>query len=88
MKNIIVLGSGCTNCKKTFELVDKVVKANGFDATVTKNEDITELLKYGVMSTPAVVINDKIVHVGGIPPEKDIIGWFGATNCACNGSCS
>lgn len=87
MKTVIVLGSGCPNCKKTYELVDKKVKELKIDAKVEKNEDITELLKFGVMSTPAVVVDGKIVHVGGVPSEKDIIGWFNKASGCCCGSC-
>lgn len=86
MKQVIVLGTGCPNCKKTFELINNIVKTNEFDANVTKNEDISELLKYGVMTTPAVVIDDKIVFVGGVPSEKEIVGWFSehtSFNCSC-----
>lgn len=86
MKQVIVLGTGCPSCKKTFELINNIVKTNEFDANVTKNEDISELLKYGVMTTPAVVIDDKIVFVGGVPSEKEIIEWFSehtSFNCSC-----
>ena len=73
---IKVLGSGCSNCKKTFEAVKKYVENNNIKANVIKDEDITSLLKYGAMSTPAVVINEKVVHSGGIPNENDIKAWF------------
>lgn len=87
MKKIVVLGSGCSKCKKTYELVSKKVKDLGVEAEVVKDEDITLLLKYGVMSTPAVVVDDKIVFVGGIPSEKDIEGWFKPSSCSCGGCC-
>lgn len=83
MKKIIVLGSGCSSCKKTYELIDKKIKELGIDATVEKNEDITEILKYGIMTTPAVVIDGAIVHVGGIPAEHNIESWF----CESKGCC-
>lgn len=84
METIIVLGSDCPSCKKTYELIASKVKELGIDATVEKNENINELLKYGVMSTPAVIIDDKIVHVGGIPSDKIITSWFNApTTCGC-----
>lgn len=86
MKNVIVLGTGCPSCKKTYELIDKKVKELGIKANVEKNEDIAELLKYGVMSSPAVVIDGKIVHVGGVPSEKDITSWFTkSSGCCCDG---
>lgn len=87
MKKIVILGTGCSNCKKTFDLVSKKVKELNIEAEVIKDEDIASMLKYGVMSTPAVVVNDKIVHVGGVPSEKDIEGWFAIKpSCSC-GSC-
>ena len=88
MKTVIVLGTGCPSCKKTYEMIDKKVKELGIDTKVKKIEDIAEILKYGVMSSPAVVIDGKIVHVGGIPSEKDITGWFTkSSGCCCGGGC-
>lgn len=76
MKNIKILGSGCCNCKTTFAIVQKVIKELGIEAQITKEEDIMEIVKSGVMSTPAVIIDDKIVHSGGIPNENEIRKWF------------
>ena len=88
MKKIVVLGSGCSNCKKTYELISKKVKELGVEVEVVKDEEITSLLKYGVMATPAVVIDDKIVLVGAVPTEKDVEGWFKPqTSCSCGGCC-
>lgn len=85
MKKIVVLGSGCSKCKKTYEIVSQKVKDLGIEAEVIKDEDIASLLKYGVMSTPAVVIDDKIVYVGGVPSEKDVEDWFKLSSCSCGG---
>lgn len=89
MQKIIVLGSGCSSCKKTFDLVSKKVKELGIKAEVVKNEDITELLKHGIISTPAIIIDKKIVFVGGIPTEKDIESWFKKLpeKCSCVSGC-
>lgn len=76
MKKIVVLGSGCSNCKKTFDLIKSQVEAMNLDAEVIKNEDIMALLTYGVMSTPAVIIDEKIVHSGSIPTIDEIKSWF------------
>lgn len=86
MKKVTVLGSGCSKCKKVYELVSQKVKKLGIEAEVVKDEDITALLKYGVISTPAVLIDDKIVFAGGVPSEKDIEGWF-KQSCSCGGRC-
>lgn len=76
MINIKILGSGCCNCKNTYNNVQKVISELGIEAEITKEEDIMEIVKYGVMSTPAVVIDNKVVHVGGVPPENEIKKWF------------
>lgn len=76
MKNIKILGSGCCNCKTAYANVEKVIKELEIEAEIVKEEDIMEIVKYGVMSTPAVVIDDKIVHTGGIPDETEIRKWF------------
>lgn len=76
MKNIKILGSGCCNCKTTYANVEKVVKELGIEAEIVKEEDIMEIVKSGVMSTPAVVIDNKVVYAGGIPDENEIKKWF------------
>ena len=76
MKNIKILGSGCCNCKTTYVNVEKVVKELGIEAEIVKEEDIMEIVKSGVMSTPAVVIDNKVVYAGGIPDENEIKKWF------------
>lgn len=76
MKKIIVLGSGCSNCKKTFNIIQKAVAEYGFKAEVIKDESIHSLLKYGVISTPAVVIDENIVLAGIVPTPKDVEMWF------------
>lgn len=76
MKNIKILGSGCCNCKITYANVEKVVKELGIEAEIVKEEDIMEIVKSGIMSTPAVVIDNKVVYAGGIPDENEIKKWF------------
>ncbi len=76
MKEIKVLGSGCAKCVKTAEMISSV--ANEFDirVNVMKETSPEALLKYGVMSTPAVVIDDVLMHSGSIPDRKLIQGWL------------
>lgn len=69
---IKVLGTGCSKCKATYETVNKVVKENNINATVTKVEDIMEIMKYNVMNMPAIVIDGKVVLSGKTPGEKEI----------------
>lgn len=69
---IKVLGSGCSRCKKAFELVNKVVKDNGLDATVEYIDDIMKIMEYNVMSTPAIVVNNEVKIKGSLPSESEI----------------
>lgn len=76
--DIKVLGSGCTNCKNTVALIDQVAKAKGVDITLEKVEDMRAIMAYGVMSTPGVVVNGKVVHAGGVPSRDKIEQWLTA----------
>lgn len=74
---IKVLGTGCSKCKATYEMVNRVVKDNNINATVTKVEDIIEIMKYNVMNMPAIVIDGKVVLSGKTPGEKEIKSLLG-----------
>lgn len=63
---IKILGSGCANCKKLEANTKEAVKKMGVNAQVTKVEDIKEIMKYGVMRTPAIVINEKVKAFGKV----------------------
>jgi small redox-active disulfide protein 2 len=76
MKNIKVLGSGCRNCQTTYQLIQEAAKARGVEIELEKVEDMAAILGYGVMSTPGVVIDGKVVHAGGIPDRKKVDGWL------------
>ncbi len=76
MKDIKVLGSGCANCKTTLKLIEEVAQARGVQVKLEKVEDMAAILGYGVMSTPGVVIDGKVVHAGGVPDRKTIEGWL------------
>ncbi len=76
MKVIKVLGSGCTNCQTTARLIEEVAAEQGIDVRVEKVEDIAQIMGYGVMSTPGVVIDEKVVHAGSVPDRKQIAGWL------------
>ncbi len=73
---IEVLGTGCSKCKKTKEIIEKVVKQSGVEAEVIKVEDIEKIMSYGVMVTPAVVIDGDVKLAGKVPDEKDIKKWI------------
>lgn len=70
---IKVLGTGCKKCKTLEHLVRKVVDENNIDANITKEEDLMKIMAYGVMATPAIVINEKVVLKGRLPKEKEIL---------------
>ncbi len=76
--DIKVLGTGCANCKATIALIDQVAQAKGVAVKLEKVEELRDIMGYGVMSTPGVVINGKVVHAGGIPSRDKIEGWLAA----------
>ena len=76
--DIKVLGTGCANCKNTIALIDQVAQAKGVSINLEKVEELRDIMSYGVMSTPGVVINGKVVHAGGIPSRDKIEQWFAA----------
>lgn len=69
---IKVLGSGCAKCKTTYEMIEKIVKENQLDATLSKVEGIVELLNYGIMTTPAIVVDGEVKLKGHVPTESEI----------------
>jgi small redox-active disulfide protein 2 len=69
---IKILGTGCSKCKTLEEITLKVVTENGIDANITKVEDIVEIMKFNIMTTPALVVNDKVVSKGRIPSVDEI----------------
>ncbi len=76
--DIKVLGTGCANCKATVALIEQIAKAKGVPVTLGKVEELREIMGYGVMSTPGVVIDGKVVHAGGIPSRDKIEKWLAA----------
>lgn len=76
MKNVKVLGTGCANCRNTVSLIEEVAKKRGAEIAIEKVEDLPSIMSYGVMSTPGVVIDGKVVHAGGVPNRSKVEGWF------------
>ncbi|MDD3484425.1 thioredoxin family protein [Azovibrio restrictus] len=76
MKDIKVLGTGCANCRNTIKLIEEVAAEKGVAVMLSKVEDLPEIMKYGVMSTPGVVVDGKVVHAGGIPDRAKVAGWL------------
>ena len=69
---IKILGPGCPNCKTLYKTTLEVVEKNSIDATITKVEDIMEIIKYGVISTPAMVVDGTVVVKGRVPSAVEI----------------
>lgn len=69
---IKVLGPGCTKCKTAYETVARVVNTHNIDATITKVDDIMEIMNYNIMSTPAIVIDGVVKIKGRVPSESEI----------------
>lgn len=76
MKNIKVLGPGCTNCKNTMALIERTAKEKGVEINISKVDDLQEIIGYGVMSTPGVVVDGRVVHAGGVPSREKVETWF------------
>jgi small redox-active disulfide protein 2 len=72
MKKVQILGTGCPKCKKLFEAAQQAVKELGTEAEVTKVEDINEIMKFGVMMTPALAVDGEIKVVGRIPKPDEL----------------
>lgn len=72
--DIIVLGTGCTKCKKLEQMTREVVAELGLDANIEKEEDIYKIMQFGVMTTPAIVIDGEVVLKGKLPSVKELKG--------------
>ncbi|MGE5786780.1 MAG: thioredoxin family protein [Myxococcales bacterium] len=76
--DIKVLGTGCAKCKKLYAEAEKAIASSGQSPTLEKVEKLDEIMKYGVMVTPALVINGEVKSSGRIPSTTEIVGWIGA----------
>jgi len=72
MKQVKVLGTGCPKCTKLAEMVNKVSKEQNIDIDLTKVTDMNEIIRYGVMMTPGLVIDEKVVSSGKLPSENEL----------------
>jgi small redox-active disulfide protein 2 len=70
---IKILGSGCANCKKTKEIVKKAIADLSLEAQVEEVTEIADIMSYGVMSTPGLVIDEKVVGSGGVPSYQQVV---------------
>lgn len=76
MLTIKVLGSGCANCKRLEQIARKVVAEMAFDAEIIKVTDYKDIMAYNILSTPGLVINEKVVSSGRIPTPAEVTTWL------------
>ena len=76
MKNVKVLGTGCRNCQVTYRLIEEVARTKGVAIDLEKVEQIGEIMRLGVLITPGVIVDGKIVHSGGVPDRKAVESWL------------
>jgi small redox-active disulfide protein 2 len=78
MKNVKVLGPGCTRCVATADMVQSQADRLGVPVTIEKVTDYAAIAGYGIVSTPGIVIDGKVVHAGGLPKSEDVAKWLAA----------
>lgn len=76
MIEIKVLGPGCANCKRLEQIAHRVVEDMGIEANIIKVTDYNEIVNLGVLRTPGLIINDKVVSSGRIPGNEEVEGWI------------
>jgi len=74
---VLVLGPGCKKCVLTYEAIKKVLEQTGAEVSLRKVEDIMEIMKYNVMTTPAVVVDGEVKVKGHVPSEAEIKKMIG-----------
>lgn len=72
VSEVLVLGPGCSKCKKTYQVVEGVIADNNLDVRLSKIEDIGEMMKYNIMTTPAVVVDGAVRIKGHVPSADEV----------------
>lgn len=72
MMNFKILGTGCAKCKTLEKLAHEVVRENSYDAEINKVEDIVQIMNYGILATPGLVLNEKVLISGRVPSKEEI----------------
>lgn len=78
MKNVKILGSGCKRCVQTAEIATAEARKLGIEIQLEKVTDFADIAKFGIASTPGVVVDGKVVHAGGLPKAEDMAKWLAA----------
>ncbi len=73
---IKILGTGCAKCKRLEEKVRELIIRNSIDAEVEKVAELDEIMRFNIMRTPGLVVNDKLKSAGVIPKDEDILAWI------------
>ena len=76
MKNVKVLGSGCSKCKLLEQRLQALKTEHGLDFDLVKITDLNEIISYGIMMTPGLVINDVVKSVGTVPKDSQLLQWL------------
>jgi len=76
MKEIKVYGPGCGRCSATAKMIEEAAASLGVEVNIEKVTDMVELARHGILSTPSVVVDGKVVHAGGLPKAEAINGWL------------
>jgi len=76
MKHVKVLGTGCRNCEITAKVIAQAAAEAGVEIELEKVTDLAQILSFGVMSTPGVVIDGRLVHAGGLPGPDQVRAWM------------
>jgi small redox-active disulfide protein 2 len=76
MMNVKVLGTGCATCRNTIKLLETVAREKGVEIRLEKVEEPKDIMTYGILSTPGVVVDGRVVHAGGMPSRQKVEGWL------------
>ncbi|WP_315778695.1 thioredoxin family protein [Bradyrhizobium sp. SZCCHNPS1003] len=78
MKNVKILGAGCKRCVQTAAMASSEASKLGIEIELEKITDFADIARFGISSTPGVVIDGKVVHAGGLPKPEDMAKWLSA----------